>query len=96
MACRLLTPPRLRAVAAALLAASAVACGTRGKDQTSVIHRRLDGEPKTLNPILATTDAEQRGFIRVTVEINDVKHLQLVMKSIKKIDGVLDVERAAR
>ena len=38
----------------------------------------------------------QRGFIRVTVEINDVKHLQLVMKSIKKIDGVLDVERAAR
>ena len=24
-----------------------------------MIHRRLDGEPKTLNPILATTDAEQ-------------------------------------
>ena len=34
-------------------------CGTRGKDQASVIRRRLDGEPKTLNPILATTDAEQ-------------------------------------
>ncbi len=35
------------------------ACGTHGKDQTSVIRRRLDGEPKTLNPILTTTDAEQ-------------------------------------
>ena len=34
------------------------ACGTRGKDQTSVIRRRLDGEPKTLNPILMTSDVE--------------------------------------
>jgi peptide/nickel transport system substrate-binding protein len=41
------------------LAVFAAGCGTRGKDQTSVIHRRLDGEPKTLNPILTTTDAEQ-------------------------------------
>ncbi len=54
-------------------------------------------ETKTnIREIEATTDAEQRGFIRVTVEINDVKQLQLVMKSIKKIDGVIDVERAAR
>ena len=44
----------------------------------------------------ATTDAEHHGFIRMTVEINDLKHLQQVMKSIKKIEGVLDVERAAR
>ena len=47
-----------RLAAAALLLALA-ACGVRGKDQTSVIRRRLDGEPKTLNPILATTDSEQ-------------------------------------
>ncbi len=59
MACRLLTRPRRNALTAALLAASALACGTRGKDQASVIHRRLDGEPKTLNPILTTTDPEQ-------------------------------------
>ena len=32
----------------------------------------------------------------MTVEINDVKHLERVMKSIKKIEGVLDVERASR
>lgn len=59
MARRLLTLARLRALFAALLAVGALACGTRGKDQTSVIRRRLDGEPKTLNPILTTTDAEQ-------------------------------------
>lgn len=51
--------PRLRALVAGLLVASALGCGTRGKDQASVIRRRLDGEPKTLNPILTTTDAEQ-------------------------------------
>ena len=34
------------------------ACGTHGKDQASVIRRRLDGEPKTLNPILMTSDVE--------------------------------------
>ena len=45
----------------ALLAAAILlsACGVRGKSQDSVVRRRLDGEPKTLNPILATTDAEQ-------------------------------------
>jgi guanosine-3',5'-bis(diphosphate) 3'-pyrophosphohydrolase len=57
---------------------------------------RIADTKTNIREIEATTDAEQRGFIRVTVEINDVKHLQLVMKSIKKIDGVLDVERAAR
>ena len=57
---------------------------------------RIADTKTNIREIEATTDAEQRGFIRVTVEINDVKHLQLVMKSIKKIEGVLDVERAAR
>jgi peptide/nickel transport system substrate-binding protein len=35
------------------------ACGVRGKSQESVVRRRLDGEPRTLNPILTTTDPEQ-------------------------------------
>ncbi len=30
-------------------------CARQGKDQTSVITRRLDGEPKTLNPLLGTS-----------------------------------------
>ena len=49
-----------------------------------------------IRDIEATTDAAHRGLIRMTVEISDVNHLQQVMRAIKKIDGVLDVERAAR
>ncbi|MEO6325317.1 MAG: ABC transporter substrate-binding protein [Thermoanaerobaculia bacterium] len=33
-------------------------CGARGKDQTSVIHRRLEGEPATLNVLLITSDPD--------------------------------------
>jgi GTP pyrophosphokinase len=43
----------------------------------------------------ATTDA-QMGRIDMTVEITDVKHLQKVIKSLRSIDGVVDVERASR
>jgi peptide/nickel transport system substrate-binding protein len=45
----------------ALLAAAILvtACGVRGKSQDSVVRRRLEGEPKTLNPILTTLDPEQ-------------------------------------
>ena len=39
---------------------------------------------------------DQRGRIDMTVEINDVKHLQKVIKSLRSIAGVLDVERASR
>ena len=47
---------RLALLAGAILLA---ACGVRGKSQDSVVHRRLEGEPKTLNPILTTLDPEQ-------------------------------------
>ena len=36
------------------------------------------------------------GRIDMTVEISDVKHLQKVIKSLRSIAGVVDVERAAR
>jgi GTP diphosphokinase / guanosine-3',5'-bis(diphosphate) 3'-diphosphatase len=48
-----------------------------------------------IRDIEATVDADQRGSIRMTVEISDMKHLEKVMRSIKTIDGVLAVERAA-
>ena len=38
---------------------------------------------------------DQRGRIDVTVEIKDVKHLEQVIKSVRGVDGVLNVERAA-
>ncbi|HQR46425.1 MAG TPA: ABC transporter substrate-binding protein [Thermoanaerobaculia bacterium] len=47
-----------RAVAVLLAAAALAACGQRGKHAESVIVRRLEGEPKTLNALLATTDPE--------------------------------------
>ena len=36
---------------------------------------------------------DQRGRIVVTVEIKDVKHLEQVIKSVRGVEGVLDVER---
>jgi guanosine-3',5'-bis(diphosphate) 3'-pyrophosphohydrolase len=43
----------------------------------------------------ATTGTDTNARIDMTVEIKDVKHLEKVIKSLRKVDGVLDVERAA-
>src|SRR4051812_10691815 len=43
-----------------------------------------------------TDDADQRARIDVTVEISDLKHLEKVIKSLKSVNGVLDVGRAGR
>jgi GTP pyrophosphokinase len=42
----------------------------------------------------AHTDDERGARIDVTVEISDLKHLEKVIKSLRGVDGVLDVERA--
>jgi len=42
----------------------------------------------------ATTGADTHARIDMTVEIKDVKHLEKVIKSLRRVDGVLDVERA--
>jgi GTP pyrophosphokinase len=45
----------------------------------------------------ARTDSDDhRARIEMTVEISDVKHLEKVIKSLRGVNGVLDVERAAR
>jgi peptide/nickel transport system substrate-binding protein len=57
----------------------ATACGTGAKDSQSVIVRRLEGEPKTLNPILATTDAELAVLALVSRNLLDYdSHLDLM------------------
>ena len=43
----------------------------------------------------ATTGADTHARIDMTVEIKDVKHLEKVIKSLRRVDGVVDVERAA-
>ncbi len=45
---------------------------------------------------MEATTGDQRGRIEVTVEIKDLKHLEKVIKSIRSVEGVLDVARAAR
>jgi GTP diphosphokinase / guanosine-3',5'-bis(diphosphate) 3'-diphosphatase len=40
--------------------------------------------------------ADEQGMIDVTVEIPDMKHLERVISSVKKIDGVYDVTRSTR
>ena len=39
----------------------------------------------------ARTGDDQRARIDVTVEISDLKHLEKVMKSLRSVEGVLDV-----
>ncbi len=40
--------------------------------------------------------SDERGTIDITVEIPDMKHLERVITSVKKIDGVYDVTRSSR
>jgi len=40
--------------------------------------------------------ADERGMIDITVEIPDMKHLERVISSVKKIDGVYDVTRSTK
>src|SRR5713101_5391505 len=44
----------------------------------------------------AHTDEDRRARIDMTIEISDLKHLEKVMKSLRAVHGVLDVERAGR
>jgi guanosine-3',5'-bis(diphosphate) 3'-pyrophosphohydrolase len=48
-----------------------------------------------IRTVEATVDS-QLGRIDMTVEISDLKHLQKVIKSLRSIEGVVDVERASR
>ena len=43
----------------------------------------------------SASDDDHRGRIDMTVEIKDLKHLERVIKSLRGVEGVLDVERAA-
>jgi guanosine-3',5'-bis(diphosphate) 3'-pyrophosphohydrolase len=59
------------------------------------VSSRIAGINTNIKDIEATVD-ELRGSIRMTVEINDLKHLEKVLKSIRAVEGVIAVERATR
>jgi GTP diphosphokinase / guanosine-3',5'-bis(diphosphate) 3'-diphosphatase len=57
---------------------------------------KIAGINTNIRNVEATSDADQRGRIDMTVEISDVKHLQKVVKALRTVEGVVDVERASR
>jgi GTP pyrophosphokinase len=59
------------------------------------VSSKIAGINTNIRTVEATVD-DQRGRIDMTVEISDVKHLQKVIKSLRSVEGVLDVERAVR
>jgi guanosine-3',5'-bis(diphosphate) 3'-pyrophosphohydrolase len=59
------------------------------------VSSKIAGINTNIRTVEATVDA-QMGRIDMTVEISDLKHLQKVIKSLRSIEGVLDVERASR
>jgi GTP diphosphokinase / guanosine-3',5'-bis(diphosphate) 3'-diphosphatase len=58
------------------------------------VSSKIAGINTNIRNVEATT-TDQLGRIDMTVEISDVKHLQKVIKSLRSVEGVLDVERAA-
>jgi GTP pyrophosphokinase len=59
------------------------------------VSSKIAGINTNIRNVEATT-SDQRGRIDMTVEISDVTHLQKVIKSLRSVAGVVDVERASR
>jgi len=66
------------------------------KGVLAAVSAKIAGINTNIKNMEARTDEDRRARIDVTVEITDLKHLEKVIKSLKGVDGVLDVERAAR
>jgi GTP pyrophosphokinase len=60
------------------------------------VSSKIAGINTNIRNVEARTDDDQMGRIDMTAEINDLKHLQKVIKSLRSVDGVVDVERASR
>jgi GTP pyrophosphokinase len=58
------------------------------------VSSKIAGINTNIRNVEATVN-DQVGRIDMTVEISDVKHLQRVIKSLRSINGVVDVERAS-
>ena len=62
------------------------------KGMLAELSKRISDINTNIINVEATT-GDQRGRIDMTVEIKDMKHLEKVIKSIRGIGGVLNVER---
>jgi guanosine-3',5'-bis(diphosphate) 3'-pyrophosphohydrolase len=66
------------------------------KGMLAAVSARVADINTNIKNMEARTDEDSRARIDMTVEISDVKHLEKVIKSLRAVNGVLDVERAAR
>jgi len=64
------------------------------KGMLAELSKRISDINTNITNVEART-GDQRGRIDVTVEIKDVKHLEQVIKSVRGVSGVLNVERKA-
>jgi GTP pyrophosphokinase len=62
----------------------------------AAVSRKVADINTNIKNMEARTEGDQRAHIDMTVEISDVKHLEKVIKSLRGVDGVIDVERAGR
>ena len=60
------------------------------------VSARIAGIDTNIRNVEATSGDGRRARISVTVEIKDVKHLNRIIKSLRGVTGVLDVERSVR
>jgi len=65
------------------------------KGMVAAVSAKVAGMNTNIRSMEATTE-DTRGRIDMTVEISDMKHLEKVIKSVKTVSGVLDVERVYR
>jgi len=66
------------------------------KGLLAAVSAKIAGFNTNIKNMEAHTDEDHRARIDVTVEISDLKHLEKVIKSLRGVDGVLGVERAAK
>src|SRR5229473_3277756 len=66
------------------------------KGVLAAVSAKIAGINTNIKNMEAHTDEDRGARIDVTVEISDLKHLEKVIKSLRGVDGVLDVERAGR
>ena len=57
---------------------------------------RISDTKINIRKVEASANENQHGRISVTMDINDLKHLQRVIKVVRAVPGVLDVERVLR
>ena len=66
------------------------------KGVLAAVSAKIAGINTNIKTMEAHTGDDQRARIDMTVEISDLKHLEKVMKSLRAVDGVLDVERTGK